>query len=69
MYQVGEEMRQLHICDFRSIPGKTECYEAIWSKGNSCKNCYHNDCYRKGWPKSRIDDDNAALVRSKRNEN
>ena len=59
-------MRKVHVCDYRTIPTKgAECYEAVWSQGHSCKNCYRTDCYRQGWQKTRVDDDNAALVASR----
>lgn len=50
------------VCIHRSIPGKTECYEACWSQGRFCKKCYRNDCYRQGWDKYFVDDDNRQLV-------
>jgi hypothetical protein len=51
----------MHLDHFRSEPGKTECLEAIWSEGKSCKGCWV-ECYRKGWPKKQVDADNARLV-------
>lgn len=57
--------RMIHICDFRSEPGETECYTAVWSQGRDCKGCKHQ-CYRAGWEKSRVDRDNAAHVMRKR---
>ena len=57
----------IHICDFRSEPGATECWESVWSEGGACKDCYR-DCYRRGWPKEQVDRDNAELVRRKANE-
>lgn len=54
----------LHICDFRSEPGETECHEACWSQGRSCRGCEHH-CYRAGWDKARVDLDNIALVARK----
>lgn len=61
--------KDIHICDHRTIPDKTECLEAVWSQGRSCRTCYRNDCYRQGWQKSRVDDDNTALVKAKQPEN
>ena len=57
-----------YLCDFRSPPGDTECLECIWSQGRSCRVCYREDCYRRGWDKRRVDRDNAELVREKRGE-
>ncbi len=52
-----------HLCGPNtSVPGKTECYEALWSQGRACKRCKHPTCYRKGWEKWRVDADNKALV-------
>jgi len=56
-----------HLCDFRSEPSDTECWEAAWSMGRSCKRCYR-DCYRKGWDKRRVLADNVELVRRKNEE-
>ena len=56
----------IHICDHRSEPGDTECWEVVWSGGRSCKRCYR-ECYRKGWDKARVMADNAERVR-RRNE-
>jgi hypothetical protein len=49
---------------FHSEPGDTECWEAVWSEGRACKSCWF-DCYRAGWTKSRVDTDNARLVKEK----
>lgn len=54
----------IHICDFLSVPGKTECLAAIWSEGRACRKCEHPTCYRRGWPKRRVDKDNERLVRA-----
>ena len=55
-----------YICNFESEPKETECYEAIWSQGWSCKKC-QTKCYRQGWSKPMVDDDNKRLVAIKRN--
>ena len=55
----------IHICDFRSEPDETECWEVVWSIGKSCKDCYR-DCYRKGWTKARVLTDNKERVHRKR---
>ncbi len=54
-----------HICHHRTPPGDTECYEAIWSRGSSCKDCAIT-CYRQGWDKQRVTQDNKNLVRFKK---
>jgi hypothetical protein len=56
----------IHICDGTSVPGETECREAIWSQGRACKGCYREDCYRQGWRKAAVDQDNVRLVVLKR---
>lgn len=53
-------MKGLHICNFKSEPGKKECLEAIWSQGGSCKKCQEN-CYRKGYGKQMAAADNRKL--------
>lgn len=55
------------VCDFRSEPTDTECWEVVWSMGRSCKGCYR-DCYRRGWDEKRVLADNAELVRRKNEE-
>lgn len=61
--------KDIHICDHRTIPGKTECLEAVWTQGRSCKTCNRADCYRQGWNKTRVDNDNKFLVsRNRRKE-
>lgn len=55
----------IHICDFRSEPGDTECWEVVWSEGKACKDCYR-DCYRKGWTATRVLADNEKRVKAKR---
>lgn len=57
----------MYLCDFRQQPGETECWQAIWSQGLACKACYV-ECYRRGWPKRRVDADNRARVKRKRND-
>jgi len=52
----------VHICEFRSEPKETECYEACWSQGCACKTC-EVKCYRAGWHKIAVDADNAKRVR------
>ncbi len=54
----------IHICDFRSEPSDTECWEMIWSEARACKGCYR-DCYRKGWNKAKVTADNVERVRRK----
>ena len=56
----GEQLA-IHLDSFRSEPGETECYEACWSEGRSCKKCWVK-CYRAGWSKKQVDADNKALV-------
>ncbi len=53
---------RIHFCDFRTLPGDRECWEAIWSQGKACRTCHHDECYRQGWKKARVDRDNARLV-------
>ena len=50
-----------------SEPRETECLEAVWSQGRACKKCTFN-CYRAGWDKSAVDNDNRKLVERKNNE-
>lgn len=50
------------VCDFRTLPDKHECREAIWSLGKSCKSCYRSDCYRKGWTQAQATADNRNRV-------
>lgn len=52
-----------------SEPGETECREAIWSEGRSCRKCRYEPepgrrCYRSGWPKKKVDADNERLCNS-----
>lgn len=54
----------IHIDIFRSEPGKTECWEAIWSNLGACRECDVN-CYRKGWAQARVGEDNLRLVTAK----
>jgi len=56
---------RVHLCDFRSVPGETECWEAIWTVGKSCRKCWVEECYRRGWFKSQVDEDNRRLVEDK----
>lgn len=59
-------MRAPRICGpFTSVPGETECYEAIWSKGYSCKKCDRADCYRQGWDQRSVTNDNISRVEKK----
>lgn len=46
-----------------SVPGRTECYEAVWSQGRACRTCKRTDCYRRGWDKSLVDADNKRIVK------
>ena len=50
------------LCHHRSEPTTLkECLETIYSEGWACRDCFM-DCYRKGWPKKRVDRDNAKIV-------
>jgi len=51
----------VHLCDFRAVPDKTECLEAVWSQGRSCRRCSKAGCYRRGWSKAMVDGDNRRV--------
>jgi len=40
-----------------------ECYEVIWSNGRSCRRCPNKDCYRNGWLKKAVTEDNKKLIK------
>lgn len=52
----------IRLCDHRSPPGETECWEMLWSKARSCRRCYV-DCYRRGWSASLVLADNKERVK------
>ncbi len=57
---------QAHVYDSTSVPNdEFECYAAIYSQGKECKECHRSDCYRQGWEKYAVDQDNARLVEEK----
>lgn len=59
----------VHLCGpFLSVPGKTECREAVWSQGRSCYKCPLEACYRRGWDAARVTVDNRRLVAAKNRE-
>lgn len=53
-----------HLCTFRTEPAERECLESCWSNGRACKTC-SAECYRQGWPKTRVDADNQRRVAEK----
>ena len=59
----------VHLCGpSLSIPGATECREAVWSQGRSCRKCPLVACYRRGWDAARVTTDNRRLVAAKNRE-
>jgi len=40
-----------------------ECWEVIWSNCTSCRKCPNKACYRNGWLKPRVTEDNAKIVK------
>jgi len=55
----------IYIYNFATAPtNEYECREATWSEGKSCKKC-QSDCYRKGWNKAMVTDDNFKLCQQK----
>ena len=58
----GKRPTHAIMCNGCQEPGADgECWEAIWSLGKACKKCDH-ECYRAGWDKKRVDEDNQRLV-------
>ncbi|MHC4510754.1 MAG: hypothetical protein ACYTAO_17665, partial [Planctomycetota bacterium] len=45
-----------------SVPGETECREALWSNMRACRKCDHPTCYRTGMTVKEAGADNARLV-------
>jgi hypothetical protein len=39
----------------------TECSEAFESMGKSCRKCPIKKCYRNGWLKKQVDEDNKRI--------
>ena len=53
-----------YICGghFEQPTASTECYEAVWSTGRSCRKCPLESCYRNGWKAADVRVDNSHIV-------
>jgi len=62
-------MYKIHLCGpHLSVPGATECCEALWSNMRACKRCEHPSCYRVGMTARQASADNTAGVKAKRGD-
>ena len=54
---------RIYVCfgKFTEPTADHECPEVVWSEGKACRKCPNKNCYRNGWTKKQVTEDNKKL--------